>query len=217
MVSKFSRSPDSFLRNIKGIIHVGANTGQEIGLYAEYKLDVVWIEPIPDVFATLQANLAAGSGYPRQQAFQYLVTDEDDGEYTFHLANNGGASSSVFDIHLHRDIWPEIAYEHAIILPSITLATLVAKEGVDIARYDALVMDTQGSELLVLRGAESLLGHFKYIKAEAADFEAYRGGCQVKHIDAFLKPRGFRQLTKHVFAQREEGGAYYDIVYARQT
>lgn len=49
--------PDRFLKKVKGIIHVGANTGQEMELYAKYKLPVVWIEPIPEVFETLQNNL----------------------------------------------------------------------------------------------------------------------------------------------------------------
>ena len=34
---------DVFLKSVSGVIHVGANTGQERDLYAKYHLDVVWI------------------------------------------------------------------------------------------------------------------------------------------------------------------------------
>src|SRR5215472_4628952 len=47
--SMLKRNPDSFLRGVSGVIHVGANTGQERELYEKFGLHVVWIEPIPEV------------------------------------------------------------------------------------------------------------------------------------------------------------------------
>jgi len=46
---KFHKNPNVFLRNAKGVIHIGANDGEEKELYATYNLDVIWIEPIFDV------------------------------------------------------------------------------------------------------------------------------------------------------------------------
>jgi hypothetical protein len=69
---------DAFLRDVSGVIHVGANTGQERAKYARFHLDLVWIEPIPAVFEQLRFNLA---GFPKQRAYQYLLTDEDEREY----------------------------------------------------------------------------------------------------------------------------------------
>src|SRR5215471_3305957 len=79
---------DRFLKQVPGVIHVGANEGQERDSYAQLGLRVVWIEPIPEVFAALKARL---NGYPTQSAFEYLVTDRDDSEHQLHIANNGGA------------------------------------------------------------------------------------------------------------------------------
>ena len=163
---------DGFLRDVSGVIHVGANTGQERKLYAQYRLRVAWIEPLAEVFAALQANLAA---FPDQRALQSLITDQDDREYPFHVANNAGGSSSILDLYLHKDVWPEVTYTKTIMIRSKTLVTLLKDEHIDPSAYDALVMDTQGSELLVLQGAIPLLGNFKYIKIEVADFEAYKG------------------------------------------
>jgi hypothetical protein len=73
---------------------VGANIGQERSLYAAHKLNVLWIEPAPDVFAVLQRLTAP---YPRQTAIRALVTDRDDCDYIFYVSDNDGMSSSVFE------------------------------------------------------------------------------------------------------------------------
>ncbi len=206
----FKRSPGDFYKRISGVIHVGANAGQEREMYECYDLRVVWIEPIPEVFAELQNNL---KDFPRQKALRYLVTDENGREYNFHIANNEGQSSSILDFDLHKDIWAEIHYEKSITLTSRTLESIVAAENIELNQYDALIMDTQGTELLVLKGAENLLRNFKYIKTEAADFEVYKDCCQVADLAAFLKKHGFKELSRTVFAERADGGKCYDIVY----
>jgi FkbM family methyltransferase len=203
---------DRFLRAARGVVHVGANSGQERVLYAELGLAVVWVEPLPDVFAELQTNIA---GLPRQRALRCLVTDRDGADYEFHVANNRGESSSILDMKEHRDVWPKVGYVGSLELRSKTLTTLLADEGVDLAAYDALVMDTQGSELLVLRGAEPILDGFRYVKTEAPDFEAYAGCCRLGDIEAFLEPRGFQEVARREFARRAAGGRYFDVVFER--
>src|SRR5690348_9396538 len=114
-----------FLRHVRGVIHVGANTGQEAQLYESFGLDIVWIEPIPQVFEILQQHI---SQFPRQTALRYLVTDEDDKDYDLHISNNGGASSSILDFSEHSKMWPNVTYTHAITVKSIKLKTLVQRE-----------------------------------------------------------------------------------------
>jgi FkbM family methyltransferase len=206
------RFADRFLRKISGVIHVGANVGQEQELYARLGLAVLWIEPIPDVFAALSAKLR---GVERQRALEYLVTDKDGAEYEFHISSNAGLSSSIMDLKDHRDVWPEVEFTRSIKLKSMTLKSLLEKEGIDPAQYDALIMDTQGSELLVLKGAEPILRNFKFIKTEIADFEAYAGCCQLPEMEDFMKRHRYRESSRHKFSTREGGGNYWDIVYAR--
>jgi len=193
---------------------VGASVGQERAQYAGLKLDVLWVEPIPEVFATLQANLAA---FPRQRALQALVADVDDREYEFHVANNAGQSSSILELKDHKDVWPEVSFAKSIKLRGVTLPTLLAREHIDVSRYDALIMDTQGSELMVLQGAATLLPLFKYIKTEAADFEIYEGCAQLNDLSAFLASHGFRERARSRFASRAAGGHCYDVVYQRNA
>ena len=204
---------DSFLPQASGVVHIGANTGQERDLYARYGLDVIWVEPIPDVFAELQRNIAT---HARQAAYRYLLTDKDDEDTSLNIANNNGAASSIFDIGELSEIWPEIDYTSKVNMKSTTFASFVTKESIDLSDYDTLVMDTQGSELMVLKGAGALLSNFRFIKTEAADFEAYIGCCQLKELSAYLSGFGFREVIRTPFPVSATNGTYYDVLYDRQ-
>jgi FkbM family methyltransferase len=210
----FKKNSDKLLKKVNGVIHVGANTGQERKLYAQYGLSVVWIEPIPEIFEKLQLNLI---GFPKQIALKGLVTDYDDMEYHFHLANNNGASSSILDMNLHQDIWPEVGYEKTINLYSRKLSSLLNDNNVNISEYNMLVIDTQGSELLVLKGAESILNNFTFIQTEVPDFEAYKGCCQLKDLQSFLGERGYKEISRNRFATHPGGGNYYDIIFKNNS
>ena len=208
------RDPDRFLWDVSGVIHVGANAGQERDRYDSLGLRVLWIEPIPMIFKILQANI---KGFPNQRAIQGLVTDRDDESYQFHLSNNSGLSSSILDLKQHKDIWPDVHYVASIPLTGTTLTSLLQRADIDPSDYQALVMDTQGSELLVLRGAVPVLQHFRYIKTEVPDFESYADCCQLADIDTFMTQHGFRESSRDMFANRAEGGSYYDVVYRRRA
>ncbi len=201
-----------FLRGVRGVIHVGAHVGQERERYSQYGLHVLWVEPLPDHFALLQRNIAA---FPRQRAIQCLLTDQDDVEYPFHVTSNAGGSSSILPLDMHKDIWPDVTTTRTVTLRSKTLPTALREHQVDVSAYDALVMDTQGSELLVLLGAAPLLRAFGYIKAEVADFEAYTGCCQLSQVASYLADNGFREHARNVIAQHPGGGRYFDIVFKR--
>lgn len=204
----------AWMRRVRGVIHVGANTGQERAHYRQYRLPVVWIEPIPEVFAQLQANIA---GLPGQRALQALAADAEGRSVEFHVASNDGLSSSMLELAGHRELWPGVDFRRTLALRTTTLDALVRDGAIAPADgFNALVMDTQGSELQVLRGAAALLPRIDVVKTEAADFEAYSGGCRLADLDAFLRAQGFEELRRHRFAGRDGLGAYYDVVYRRR-
>jgi len=211
---RFGDRPDAFLQGLAGVVHVGANVGQERYLYQHYGLNVLWVEPIPDVFKELQHNIRL---YPKQQACQALVTDLDGQSYPFNIANNKGASSSILPFKEHKDIWPEVDYTTTIEITSVTLDSLFERRPVQALDYQALIMDTQGSELLVLKGGLTVLKYFQYIKTEVPDFEAYEGCCQLDEMTEFMAAQGYAEFSRQSFASRNEGGRYFDVVYRQQN
>lgn len=78
-------------------------------------------------------------------------------------------------------------------------------------------MDTQGSEMPVLKGAEPMLNRFKFVKTEVADFESYAGCCQLTDLERFMNGHGFREFSRHAFARHPNGGACYDVIYKRKA
>jgi FkbM family methyltransferase len=152
----------------------------------------------------------------KQRAIQALVTDTNGKEYEFHVSNNDGQSSSILNLKDHRDIWPSVDFTKTLTLQGSTLPTLLKDQGIDVAQYQALVMDTQGSELLILRGAISILSRFEYIKLEVPDFESYEGCCQLNDVNAFMVSHKYKEHSRKKFASRKEGGSYFDVVFKRQ-
>jgi FkbM family methyltransferase len=201
------------LKNLRGILHVGANVGQECATYAQRGLNVAWIEPIPNVFSRLQGNIQP---YPQQRAYNYLVTDQDDEIYTFHVASNDGSSSSILELGDHKDIFPNIGYVQTLELTSVTLTTMVARERIDLSKFDMLLLDTQGSELLVLKGGEPLLNRFRFVQIEVADFDAYKGCCKLDEVAAFMLPKGFVECHRKRTSTHPNGGQYFEITYGRE-
>jgi len=209
----FWSKDDRFLEHSTGVIHVGANVGQERRQYAKYSLNVLWIEPIPELFKKLERNIHR---YSNQFAIRALVTDKDDHPYTFNIASNEGESSSIFPLKFHKDIWPRINYVRSLELVSKTLPKAIADADIDIRKYDALVLDTQGSELLVLQGARSLLHHFRYILTEVADFEAYFGSCLLADLSEFLAKNNFEEVRRNRMARHPSGGSYFKVLFERR-
>jgi FkbM family methyltransferase len=105
------KNPNKYLKNINGVIHIGANTGQERNLYEKYNLNVLWIEPIPKIYEELKKNIKDNKN---QKAIKALITDKDNKEYQFNIANNNGASSSILELKEHKDMWPDVFYKDTI-------------------------------------------------------------------------------------------------------
>jgi hypothetical protein len=108
-----------------------------------------------------------------------------------------------------------IHYVDQLKMKSVTLDSLMFKLRDDSALYDALVLDTQGSELLVLRGAKRLLEQIKFVRAEAADFEAYIGGARVSDLDGYLGHFGFRPIRMDKFTESPKAGQFFDVLYRK--
>jgi FkbM family methyltransferase len=187
--------PLSLIKNLrlpraKGIIHVGANTGQEIAAYKNANPDIcVYIEPIPSVFEKLASNLQE---IPNHYPVQALCSDVDDEEIIFNVASNNGESSSIFNLGKHERLYPQINYVESFKIQAKTLDRLIKEQFSD-RKFNVLVMDTQGSELKVLQGSRQLLETSIFcVYAEVSEEPLYEGSCTLEEVTEFLKPFGFR-------------------------
>jgi FkbM family methyltransferase len=206
---------DFFLKSCDGLIHIGANEAQERNHYKKLCVKrVIYIEADPEVFKKTTDNIKNYKGYV---AYNYLVTDKVGRSYFFNVSNNGGNSSSIYDFKEHKSIYPEVSYVKKIRLLSQTLPSIVEKHKIKMSNFQALVLDTQGSEFSILKGSKNILKYFKFIKLEACNFQLYSNkNGSVNEISLYLKKFDFFELKRVVIGKNFKGGKIFDILYSKE-
>lgn len=188
IIKKYSITPG-------GIIHVGANTGQEAGAYyANGVKRSIWIEAIPSIFKKLKYNI---SSCDNVLAFNECVSDTDNELVQFKITNNNGESSSMFDFGLHRKFYPMIEVIEQITCKTKTLDTIISENKIDVSEYDFLTMDLQGAELLALKGMKNNLHKVNHAYLEVNNDDVYVGCARVEQLDEFLLGYGLKRVETY--------------------
>lgn len=178
----------------RGMLQVGASYGQELETFISNGIGCgVFIEPLEAPFQFLAKQCQK---VPNFVAVQALCTDKTGETYTFHLASNNGMSSSILPPANHLTQFDYVKFDQTIELTSNRLEDVISflqtngyKNITD--QLDTLYMDTQGAELKVLLGAESVLRNINYIFTEVTRNELYKGAPELEDLVAFLEPYGF--------------------------
>jgi FkbM family methyltransferase len=176
-----------------GVIHVGGHLGQEIPLYRYMGLKCIAIfEPQSDLAARLQFKykkckevsvfpFALGSKHEEKP--MYLEADS---------SVNLSASSSFLKPVQHLDDYPHVRFGE-VATGSFSVKPL---DWFGIIKCNLLVIDTQGFELEVLKGAESTLKYVDYVICEYWQNQAYEGVPTSSQLVNFLNSRGFRLVIQ---------------------
>jgi len=189
MIVGFQDYKNNYNLDVRGIVHVGAHTGQE---YEEYlknfgKIPIFWFEPIPHIFDILRKNL---KDKPNTYLYNLALGKEEmDGEIFIDNGNNG-QSSSILKPKKHLDQFPHITFSQDDKIP-IKIQKL---DNIDTKNANMLVLDTQGYEMNVLRGAKSKLFNIDYIFTEFNTIEMYEGCPTLEDFDLFLSKFGFHRV-----------------------
>lgn len=195
----------------QGVLQVGASYGQEIDFFHKNGIKYgLFIEPLPDPFTHLASICKQLPGYV---AIQTLCTDETGKEYIFYVASNGGMSSSILKPINHLKVFDFVKFENSIKLTSNTLDDIVdfvKKNGhkETIKNLDTLYMDTQGSELKIMMGANKTLKNIKYIFTEVMRGELYEKQASFQTVCNWLDAAGFT-LNNLYFGSGHTGDALF--------
>lgn len=193
--------------NIKaeGCIHVGANTAQEHPDYVAAGIKrFVYIEPVASTFNVLRKKFAA---HHHIQLFNYACGDMDCEMVMYTGSQNQGQSNSLLKMDKHLDIHPGIT------LPTTELVQVKRLDSLGLAHkgYQLLVMDAQGYEGHIIRGATETLKQINWIYSEVNRDAVYSGCTLVDELDKLL----------HEFERVETGdwvgGMWSDALYIRKT
>lgn len=178
--------------NPKGVLHVGANRGEEFPVYMELGIKKqIWVEAHKPTFNKLKVNV---SGNPEAICWNACISNENGQLVTFHVSNNGSQSSSILELGTHAQVHPEVHYIETIEMTTTRLDRLFQSEFVDVSNYDFLNIDLQGAELKALKGLGGLIKGFKWAYLEVNRKELYKGCALVDDIDYYLGAYGFERV-----------------------
>ena len=194
---------------INGVLHLGANEGQERFLYNDLiDGEILWVEAIPFVFDKLKKNIEP---FKKQTAIKACVSDVDGKIVVFNISDNEAQSSSMLEFGVHEQIHPNVHFIDCITLTTTRLDTLFNLLERDISKINFLNLDLQGAELLALKGMGKLIKQFDYVLTEINAVHTYKNCALVGEIDEFLN-----EFTR-VETGELVGGAWSDALYIKSS
>ena len=176
--------------DIKGVLHLGASTGQERFEYDKYcKGNVLWVEAIPSIYDQLITNIEP---FGKQMCFNACLSNVDGNEIIFNVSNNESQSSSILELGVHALIHPEVHYVEQIAMQTKRIDTLF--KDVDVSSINFLNVDLQGAEHLAIEGMGDLIKNIDYALLEVNMKETYKGCMLIDDLDYFMLQRGFERV-----------------------
>lgn len=203
--------------NLQLVVDVGANVGQfaEAIFNAGYKGKIISFEPQPDLVELLQKKATAYDG--RWIIAPAMALSDRSGTATFQRmaahamsslnmpADNMKASISSAQIHSQYEVKLARIDEILWDLPDIDRQPFTLK------------MDTQGSELNILNGADKIWNDIKLIQLEASIKQLYNNQPSYHQIDEFLRQKDFHlaDIENGYRDDKDNSLAEFDAVYRK--
>lgn len=191
MIMSLESLKRKFNLEFSGIIHIGANLGQELDLYNYLKIkDLLLFEPIPEIHTILLQRLENYKKYFNIKSYNIALGNDNKCVEMF-ISDNDGQSSSVLSPNVHLTIHPEVHFfQQKIIVPMMKLDDIYFNR----EKFNTIVIDVQGFELEVFKGSVETLSNIEYIYTEVNKDFVYSENGLVDEIDDFLITFGFKRV-----------------------
>lgn len=205
MLLDFSKLVRKYSIKADGVIHIGAHHASEHPEYVAAGIKrFVYIEPVGATFNVLRNKFAA---HHHIQLFNCACGETDCEMVMYTGSQNEGQSNSLLKMDKHLQIHPGIT------LPTTEPVNVRKLDSLGLAHkgYQLLVMDCQGYEGRVVRGATQTLQQINYVYSEVNKDSVYKDCTLVDELDSLL------QEFKRVETGNWVGQAWTDALYIRRT
>lgn len=194
--------------NIKTVVHVGANVGEELEMYTQHGVEsLIFFEPRISAFQALSERCQQYKNAFKELTLHNVALGTTEGKITMYVASNGQSSSILKPKH-HLDVYPNIIFNHTNEV-NITRGDKIFNSNNPI---DFLHIDVQGYELEVLKGFGDLLENIKVIECEANIRELYEGCALLEQVDEYLSAKKFVRIFTPDMSDSGWGDCIYEKV-----
>jgi FkbM family methyltransferase len=207
-------------RPLKTVVHVGAHLGEEVDAYRRHGARrILLIEANPASCTALGETFGGDSDV---EVVHAAVTDHD-GTAQLLLHTNARAeteSASLLRMKRLGEIVPTLRTEGSVDVPASTLDRLLESAHADAFEIGLLVVDVQGAEVSVLRGAPRTLSAVDAVLVEVALVELYEGAGREEEVETLLGEAGFRAvsgLDYELYEGERRFRAWGDRLFVRES
>ena len=196
---------DKYKMKIRGIMHIGAHNCEEMEKYNKIgvkKENIIWIEANPYIVQRMKQK------DKEIRIIHGLITDKNDDDMFFNVANNG-QSSSIYEFGTHSVNHPEVRYIGKLILRSKRMDRVYEENKIEKNFANFLNIDIQGAELLALKGMGELIKEYDYLYLEVNSEEVYKDCGLVTEIDIYLDNYNFKRVETKWWGKAGWGDAFY--------
>ena len=158
MILDFDYVYEKYNLNVSGLLHIGGHYGGELQKYKSHNIDnIVLFEPLSSNFSVLsEAVKNIGGNVVAHQ----VALGNDNRKVTMNISSNEAQSSSILTPKVHLTAHPEVSFNGT---EEVEMKKL---DDYDYKDYNMIVVDVQGYELEVLKGASQTLHNIDYIYCE---------------------------------------------------
>lgn len=170
-----------------GVIHVGAGSGNERGLYdwlgVKYGL---WIEALEERIPVLKERL------PDSHLIHHTAIWEKEGPQTFYKVSPRWDLSSFMEPNFKFMRLPEQNVE----IEEVSAFPLDDDTWYELTQdpYDLLTLDCQGAEEAVLKGASATLDIIRFVMTVIWKRQVYKGCLTSRPFDELMASKGFSKI-----------------------
>ena len=176
---------EKFSLKITGVISIGGHYGEEYPIYKSLGIkDITFFEPVKSSFDILKNSVGSECNLINK------ALGNQTGKITMNIEKeNQGFSSSILKpkLHLQQYTWIKFGYSEEVEIDKLDNFQFPID-------YNMIVIDVQGYELEVFRGAIETLKNIDYIYSEVNLEELYEGCVLLTQLDDFLGKYNFQRM-----------------------
>ncbi len=153
-------------------------------LAAAANIEVVGFEPVEAELSKLRKSGTVGRTY-----LPYVIGDGQ--RHTFHECNYP-MTSSIYPPNMPLLERFQTLADLTRVIKTTEVQTIRLDDIPECVGADLIKVDTQGAELMILRGGEGLLRHAQIVQVEVEFLQMYEGQPLFADLDIYLRSQGFQ-------------------------